>query len=298
MNDAAFRCSVESEALAEPIAGTASTVRSWLLLEHAGPWGRDGLRDARLPDGIGDELRRRGHRDRVRVLLIRRPHRRPGDSVTVFAIRSGPGAPWIEHGSIDRIEDALDLDTGALGRGDRVGLEPHSAPLFLICTHGRRDPCCAERGRPVAAAVATAFPEETWESSHVGGDRFAGNLVAFPHGLYFGRLDDGTAPLVARAYVGGEISLAHHRGRSCFAMDVQAAEQVLRVERGITGVDAVRVINVRREGAMTTAVFTVGQGRTEVTIERTEAPLQRLTCHAERARAAAAYQRIAVKAAG
>ena len=41
------------------MAGTASTVGSWLLLEDPGPWGRDALLDARLPERLGLELRRR-----------------------------------------------------------------------------------------------------------------------------------------------------------------------------------------------------------------------------------------------
>jgi hypothetical protein len=53
------RCSQASEARDEPMAGTASTVRSWLLLEDPGPWGRDALRDARLPERVGLELQRR-----------------------------------------------------------------------------------------------------------------------------------------------------------------------------------------------------------------------------------------------
>ncbi len=41
------------------MAGTASTVRSFLLVEHSGPWGEEALRDARMPKGIGPELRER-----------------------------------------------------------------------------------------------------------------------------------------------------------------------------------------------------------------------------------------------
>ena len=51
------RCSLRSLATDEPLAGTASTIRYWLLIEHAGPWGRDGLLDARLPEGVGRALR-------------------------------------------------------------------------------------------------------------------------------------------------------------------------------------------------------------------------------------------------
>ena len=68
-----FRCAVASEARAESMAGTASTVRSFLLVEHSGPWGEEALRDARMPEGIGPELRERAAATRTKVLLIRRP---------------------------------------------------------------------------------------------------------------------------------------------------------------------------------------------------------------------------------
>ena len=59
-----FRCARASEARAESLAGTASTVRSFLLVEHPGPWGVDALRDALLdyaektgPAGVEAEAR-------------------------------------------------------------------------------------------------------------------------------------------------------------------------------------------------------------------------------------------------
>ena len=85
------------------MAGTASTVSNWLLLEHAGPWGRHALHDARLPQDLGRELDHLQRRHRVRILLIRRPDRRTQDGVTVFAIHSGPDEPWIEHTVLDSI---------------------------------------------------------------------------------------------------------------------------------------------------------------------------------------------------
>ena len=41
---AGFRCAAESLLRDEPVAGTATHVRTWLLLEHVGPWGDDALR--------------------------------------------------------------------------------------------------------------------------------------------------------------------------------------------------------------------------------------------------------------
>src|SRR5207344_2771864 len=84
------RCSQASEARGEPMAGTASTVRSWLLLEDPGPWGRDALRDSRLPERVGLELQRRCRAAGVRPLLIRRASSNAtADGLTCFAIRSG-----------------------------------------------------------------------------------------------------------------------------------------------------------------------------------------------------------------
>jgi hypothetical protein len=234
------RCSQASEARDEPVAGTASTVRSWLLLEDPGPWGRDALLHARLPERVGLELQRRCAAAGVRPLLIRRTSSNASNTegLTCFAIRSGPEPPWIERTRLPNIADALDLDLPALGRGERPGFEPVEGPLFLVCTHGRRDVCCAERGRPLAQALAAASPEPTWESSHVGGDRFAGNIVAFPHGLYLGRVRPHEAVRVA-VYAEGRVPLEHLRGRSCYPMPVQAAEVALRTQEGLDGLDDV-----------------------------------------------------------
>ena len=77
-----------------------------------------------------------------------------------------------------------------------------------MCAHGRHDQCCAVRGRVVAARLAAAYPEETWECSHLGGDRFAGTMVLLPHGLYYGWVDDGDAVAVVDAYLAGRVDPA------------------------------------------------------------------------------------------
>ena len=292
------RCSARSQARDEPLLGTASTVRSWLLLEHVGPWGERPLLDARLPAGLGDELRRIERELGVRSLLIRRPDRDVPPSGTCFAIRSGPDDAWIERTRLDRPADVLDLDLASLARGERPGLEAHEGCLFLVCTHGRHDPCCAERGRPLAQWLSVARPHDTWESTHVGGDRFAGNIVAFPHGWYFGRVGHDAGSIVANAYADGRIDLRHARGRSCFPIDVQAAELFLRTQRGLDAVDDVSVASVSRAGSRSSVTFHSRDGRFSVVVERSVAEPMRLTCHAARERAAPSFELVAVDATG
>ena len=282
------------------MAGTASTVRSWLLLEDPGPWGRDALRDARLPERVGLELQRRCRAAGVRPLLIRRASSNASAAASssgglaCFAIRSGPEPPWIERIRLARVTDTLDLDLPSLGRGLRPGFEPVDGPLFLVCTHGRRDVCCAERGRPVAQALATAVPGATWESSHVGGDRFAGNLVAFPHGLYLGRVRPDEAAEVARAYADGRVSLRHLRGRSCYPMPVQAAEHALRTHEGFDRVDDIGLERTERRRGVSTSTFRTPMGRFSVSVAIEESAPSFLTCHSHAAEPAPAYRMIAI----
>jgi hypothetical protein len=277
--------------------GTASTVRSWLLLEDPGPWGRDALLDARLPERVGLGLQRRCAAAGVRPLLIRRTssYASNTEGLTCFAVRSGPEPPWIERTRLPNIAEAFDLDLAAVGRGERPGFEPVEGPLFLVCTHGRRDVCCAERGRPLAQALAAAFPDPTWESSHVGGDRFAGNVVAFPHGLYLGRVRPDEAARVARAYADGRVSLEHLRGRSCYPMPIQAAELALRTREGFEGVDDLALERSEARPRVSTSIFRTPTGRFSVSIAIEETPPSFLTCHSTVAEPAPAYRTIAIE---
>lgn len=299
-----FRCAAASSERGESIAGTASTVRSFLLVEHPGPWGADVLRDARLPDGLGDHLRARSAAHGTKVLLIRRPAGPlrsagsdvasggvAGNGVRVFAGYAHHADPWLETAVLDQLTDVCDLDLEGLARGRSPGLAPHPGPVLAVCTHGRHDVCCAERGRPVAAGLADAFADQTWEASHIGGDRFAANLLALPYGLYFGRLRPETARGVARLLAAGELDLDHLRGRSGLATPLQAAEIALRRYLNERRIHAVRCVSRIRQRGRTEAVFDVAGRRYAVTVSTDHEPLPHLlTCRAARENQAPRHQ--------
>lgn len=279
---APFRCAVESSGRADDLAGTASTVRAFLLVEEPGPWGVDALADSRL--SVGTALRDAAHAARVRPLLVRREGRSSVEAGRrVFAAYADPVRPWLEATTVHRPEDLLDLDLAALGRGESPGLTAVAGPLLAVCTHGRHDTCCAERGRPVCAALAAAHPDQTWQVSHIGGDRFAGNLLVLPHGLYYGRIDPPAGLAVAGAHLSGHLDLDHLRGRSGWAMPVQAAEIALRRQLGATALDAVRLVDRRTDGADALVVLEVAGRHWSVAVHTTTGPdSARLTCRATR----------------
>ncbi|KRC63841.1 hypothetical protein ASE12_03110 [Aeromicrobium sp. Root236] len=298
--DPAFRCAVASEQRDEPMTGTASTVRAFLLVEHAGPWGVNALRDARLPDGLGESLTRAAAAAKVRPLLIRRPDRRDtSEAIRVFAAFAHPARSWTETTQLTDPHQLLGLDLAALGAGRSMGLTPYDGTLLCVCTHGRHDACCAERGRPVAAALGAAFPEETWEVSHIGGDRYAGNMLVLPQGLYYGRLDADSAVQVAEAHAAGDLDLGHLRGRSSYAMPVQFAELALRRHLGETREDAVRLVSRQRSGDLTDATFAVDDEQWMLQVRTAPgAELLQLTCRATRDNPVPAHEIVSISRLG
>ena len=161
--------------------------------------------------------------------------------------------------------------------------EPSDRPVFAVCAHGRHDQCCAVRGRVVAARLAEAYPEETWECSHLGGDRFAGTMVLLPHGLYYGWADDGDVVAIADAYLRGRVVPSLLRGRSSASHPVQAAQHFARTELGDDALDAFPPLREdRTDGGWTVALANAGGAVSVRLVETSSAPLLS-TCAATQA---------------
>ena len=151
-----------------------------------------------------------------------------------------------------------------------------------MCTHGRRDPCCAQRGWPVALALGGAYPLQTWQCSHVGGDRFAANVVALPHGVYYGHVTPRAALELAAGHQEGRIALDHYRGRTIFPAPVQAAQHYARLQLHETRIDALPPTGCTPLDEATSRVHLArAEGDVVVTVRRRYTqPLSRLTCSA------------------
>jgi hypothetical protein len=230
------RCSDEAVARGESLLATASLVTAWLLIEQPGAWGPDALNDSRFPNEIAAELERRA--SGVRILLIR--HRTSSSDGPVFFKAYSGGSDADPVMVSERLPDPsalLDVDFGALANGDPGPGTRVEHPVYLVCTHGRHDICCADKGRPLYRAMSASRPDRTWEVSHLGGDRFAANLLVLPRGDYFGRLEPEDADSFAGDYEAERLALSHHRGRSIHPRLAQAAEHFVRDAENLTGFD-------------------------------------------------------------
>lgn len=248
-------CSVLSATLHEPLAGTAPVARAWLAIEQPGPWGARALTQSHLDPHLGAELEKRADGTGLRIALIRRVGRHAlsggqGASRTALLCVTQPGAAALRALRFANPRELLDLDLAALasGRLDEGTALPD--PVLLVCTNGKRDQCCAERGRALALDLAQGAARseavDVWEADHLGGHRFAPTAAVLPTGYVYGRLDTQAALSLLRAAGRGRVELENARGRSTWSRPGQAADLALRAELQVYDADAVRVIAEER----------------------------------------------------
>ena len=284
-----FRCATAARDRVDPVHATAPPSDRLFLVEVPGPWGRTALTDSRLDRYASGRLADRAQAAGVRVLLVRRPARRsgpPASAVRRWALAdTRPGREVVRWGSWEHEHELLEVD-----------LEPPDQPpepdgpqqLALVCAHGRHDVCCALRGRPVAFALEASAPDwDVWECSHLGGDRFAANVLLVPTGDLFGSLDPVSAVATIRAYDEGRLLPGHHRGRIGRPMVEQAALHHAALALDEDRRDALQVLHTAGADDVWTVDLVAAGRRFRVRVAgHWSAPAQ-LTCaagHAERVR--------------
>jgi hypothetical protein len=285
--------------LDEPIAGSAlSDTDRWIVLQYQRPWGPKAYAQADLPPAV------RHHLDttlaqvpRSRIQLIRRPDPKPTDGLALYLARVDPGETEVQGYRLSSYEALLALDLVGLLEGTAAGERPvRKRPLFLVCTHGKRDRCCARWGVPVYDALRASLGEGlVWQSDHLGGHRFAANVLALPSGLQYGRLTADDVPALAEAHARGELpALRFYRGRCAYGSAEQAAEWYLLEALGRTDPDNFRLrASDLSDDGVRTCTFEDLRGGREHTLAVAKQPLGELakSCRAE-PEPSAAYRRV------
>ena len=221
------------------MASAPEASRAWLLVEHPGPWPHEPA-EAALPAPL-DAVVASAVELGIRVQLIRRPgasgRGRAGNGRAGFTVLAGWVAgsePWLRRGFVSGGEGWPDgLDLARLAGGEPVAFgSPVGEPVFLVCGHAQRNACCARFGGPLAVELAARYPGQVFQTTHVGGHRFAANLVILPHGLYYGPVSVDLATTAISAYEHGTVSPARYRGRAGQPRPVQEAEHELLTRNG------------------------------------------------------------------
>jgi hypothetical protein len=241
-------CSLSSRVVNEPLFGTAPRGDFWMLLEYDGIWGKKAFKESNLPELVKSHLN--DLLDQIpfsKLLLIRQhlAHReaRQGGRLAIkhhkqgirfYMILASEQEPRLYAFSLEKYEDLLEMDIpGAAARTGVYEANISGEVLALICTNGRRDWCCARYGPEIYQEIVqlneeSSAPLTIWQSSHLGGHRFAPNIACFPQGYFYGRVEKDELQDFLSHIRQGKVYKAKARGRACYPAHVQAAEMFIR----------------------------------------------------------------------
>ncbi|GHO42511.1 sucrase ferredoxin [Ktedonospora formicarum] len=230
----------------EPFIGTAAYVDAWLLIEYTGAWQRSAVSSSALPEVVKQWLSEQNEAlPRLRVQFIKQ-HSKPIDHPTCFLAFTRNGDAHLYRFSLEHYEDLLTLDLNDVIQNEQAyQASCYNQPLYLVCTHGKHDSCCAKFGLPIYNELVSLAGEQVWQSSHVGGDKFAANVLCFPHGLYYGYVTRSDVAHIVERYQQQQVYLERYRGQSCYSPIVQAAEYFLRSQTGNSDLQAFRLQEIR-----------------------------------------------------
>ncbi len=219
------------------LAGTAAQADVWILLEYRGAWRANAVDDNDLPQATQAWLRDQTTQNaNSRAVLIRRAPQRSSieEHRCYIAITRENDQrlycmTFTEYAALHSLAVA---DVVAGSQPDLISDEN----LVLVCTNGKRDRCCAVFGRPVYEAFSSEAGVSAWQSTHLGGHRYAAVAAVFPAGIYYGYLNPETVSAVAETVRNQSIHLPTYRGRVFYSGMVSAGEYFLRQATGVSEV--------------------------------------------------------------
>ncbi|MGD2027669.1 MAG: sucrase ferredoxin [Anaerolineales bacterium] len=215
---------------------------------------------------------------RTRTQLIRQDGSRDREGLHFFVGITDPQKPRLYEFHLQQYTDILDLDLQNLV-AEMPADQDHlpDEPLFLTCTNGKRDLCCARYGPKVYQALAEEVGDSAWQSSHIGGHNKAPNNLFFPHGVNYGRATPEEILHLASEYKLGRVVLNNYRGRVCFTPHVQAAEHFWRQESGVLALPGMQVFSVENVGENEWRVEigdAEGESQDEICVRRRESEFE------------------------
>lgn len=231
----------------EPLAASAPYTGLWLLVEYNYDWEAKALPNSHLPEAVKNLLLKQSKTlPNARVQFIKGKSDEQ-ENYNVYFAHAHPINPLLYHFQLERFEDLLDLDFAALADGSFEDNRSDER-LFLVCTNGKRDICCAKQGIPLYRAMGMIDYPHVWQTTHFGGHRLAATLVCLPHGMCYGRVPVSEAGALMEAYHQNRILPQYYRGNVAYDAPAQAVESFLREQTGEHGLDAFRLADVENAG--------------------------------------------------
>ena len=199
-------CAVFSVDNGEDAGGSATWWRKCLVVEVPEPWAHDVTESRAFPKSVSAELGRAaeaGVQVRLQCVTPDAEYSREGEiGVMLFSRSDGPFSSYdkveyrVPDAELGPLVAALLTRPEDLGRfADYLQDTGHLRDI-LVCTHGAHDSCCGSFGYPVYNVLRHRYAADpganlrVWRVSHLGGNRFAPNLLDMPEGRNWVRVGE------------------------------------------------------------------------------------------------------------
>ncbi len=197
-------CAEFSTANQEAPGGSAFSWRRCLLVEVPGPWEAQAFRSRHFPAGVWEAATGADGTEteaKLQCILPDDDYSREGHTRVILFSRPGG-----RFSAFDKAEYLVPTESAASLVGELVSSSPDTGPFerfrertshlrdILVCTHGSHDSCCGTLGYPVYDRLRNFYARRPGGSlrvfrvSHLGGHRFAPNLVDMPEGRNWVRM--------------------------------------------------------------------------------------------------------------
>lgn len=215
----------------EPLLGSAISAKQWLFVSlPRNKWAANQFSSAGLDSDLSSCLKELQRKRKVAVRLFHPSGLSDSHLTELLLMPEGIVYPECQTAEAIALLRRFYLCDGF---SEAPSLE--AGPSVFVCTHGKRDRCCAKYGR----AVLTAFREVSdsispgfavRECTHLGGDRFAANVICFPSGHMYGHADPSNAPRILEAEREGRPYPPCYRGCTFLEGPAQLGEAAAQQE--------------------------------------------------------------------
>lgn len=241
-------CSDVAAQAGEPLLGSAATCSELVLVSWPkGDWEAEAMETPGLPSTLNKWYAdRKSGGARVALRLISRP----GTSSDSLVAMGWPGGWRAEGMRPQNLVAGMEAAMEAAAAGHSAALVER--PVLIVCTHGNHDACCALHGQRFAvrarkAAARLGLELDVWESTHIGGHRFAANAITLPWGHMHGRLGIEDADTLVEHAAAGRPWLERFRGNVFLEEPRQVAEGAALAWAADRGIDARVYVGAVRE---------------------------------------------------
>lgn len=258
----------------EDMFATSPRTHLWILLEYNDSWEEKAFNTCKIDSEVKNHIRAfAGTEPKSRIQLIKNPNNHDGANIRLYVVITRPGETNLYEFTLSSYEDILDIDF----EKSLKEKTPITKYLILICTHGSYDECCSKYGLEIFNHLNGIQSDyEIWQTTHVGGHRFAANIVILPDGIFYGRVNPDNIDSIIETHSKNNLKLNTLRGICTNDPDVQAADYLLRKQKGVTGINHIIFKSTKlAENGLITMVFKNTQSgkQYEITISKNDKAL-------------------------